>query len=122
MAGQDGPHVDRVFAKLLEGTSAADTLTGGAGNDILRGRAGNDVLTGGAGSDTFVFAAGDGQDRITDFASGADRLFFVGIAAEAAKASAATVSGVSGLMVTSGSDSVFLAGVTKLAEGDLVFG
>ncbi len=115
---------DPVFVKLLEGTSAAETLVGGAGNDILRGRGGNDVMTGGAGSDTFILARGDGNDRITDFASGADRLFFQGIAAEAVKASAATVSGTSGLMITygTGGDSVFLAGVTKLAEGDLVFG
>jgi Ca2+-binding RTX toxin-like protein len=31
------------------------------------GAAGNDTLSGGAGADSFLFAAGSGQDTITDF-------------------------------------------------------
>jgi Ca2+-binding RTX toxin-like protein len=111
------------FARLLEGTAEANTLTGGAGDDIIRGGRGNDVLAGGAGEDTFVFAHGDGADRITDFSPGSDRLLFQGIAADQLKAAVATVGGVAGLSLTYGAgDSVFLAGVTKLTQGDLVFG
>jgi Ca2+-binding RTX toxin-like protein len=63
-----------------------DTLDGGAGNDQLNGvdgtdsivgGAGNDTLIGGAGADVFVFnqAAGAANaDRITDFATAADKL------------------------------------------------
>lgn len=110
------------FARLLEGTAEANTLTGGAGDDIIRGGRGNDVLAGGAGEDTFIFARGDGADRITDFSPGPDRLLFQGIAADQLEAAAATVGGVAGLSLTYGAgDSVFLAGVTTLAAGDVVF-
>jgi len=112
------------YAQLAEGTASANTLIGGAGADILQGGAGSDVLTGGAGADTFLFAAGDGQDRITDFASGTDRILFQGVDAASLKATAATVEGVSGMQLAygSGGDMVFLAGVTSLKAGDLVFG
>jgi len=55
---------------ILEGRGGIDSLYGGAGTDRIIGGIGNDTLSGGTGNDTFVFAAGDGQDRITDFASG----------------------------------------------------
>ncbi|MCC7282742.1 MAG: hypothetical protein IT556_10190, partial [Acetobacteraceae bacterium] len=110
------------YARLVEGTEAANNLTGGAGNDILRGGAGNDVLTGGAGADTFIFARGDGTDRITDFASGVDHILFQGVDAASLKAAAASVDGVSGMQITYGAagDSLFLAGVSALKAGDLM--
>lgn len=52
---------------VLWGGAGADQLLGGAGNDTLLGAAGNDTLSGGAGADSFLFAAGSGQDTITDF-------------------------------------------------------
>lgn len=52
---------------VLWGGAGADQLLGGSGNDTLLGAAGNDTLTGGAGTDSFLFAAGSGQDTITDF-------------------------------------------------------
>ncbi|MEO6226024.1 MAG: calcium-binding protein, partial [Sphingomicrobium sp.] len=58
----------------LTGTSRSDTLNGLGGNDTIRGLAGNDTLTGGAGSDTFVFERSGGNDRVTDFVSGTDKL------------------------------------------------
>lgn len=62
----------------LLGSNGADKLTGSGGNDIIAGGAGNDVLTGGAGADTFAFTAAPNAtknlDRITDFASGTDKL------------------------------------------------
>ena len=43
-----------------------DMLFGGAGADTLNGGDGNDLLVGGGGTDTFIFAAGSGNDVITD--------------------------------------------------------
>lgn len=53
---------------LLKGGLGNDSVSGGSGDDTIEGGAGNDVLTGGSGNDTFVFAAGFGNDTITDFA------------------------------------------------------
>ena len=55
----------------------ADTVNAGSGNDIVDGGAGNDILTGGSGSDVFVFAAGFGNDRITDFAASGSSKDFI---------------------------------------------
>ena len=60
------------YDPTVDGTAGADTLAGGAGADTLTGRAGDDTLTGGAGADTFVFAAGHGNDTVTDFTDGED--------------------------------------------------
>jgi Ca2+-binding RTX toxin-like protein len=62
---------------VLTGLGGADTLSGGEGNDKLLGNAGNDVLTGGSGTDTFVFNTGGGEDSITDFVGGADKIQLV---------------------------------------------
>lgn len=58
----------------LSGQLGADTLVGGVGNDVLNGGTSADLLTGGLGRDQFVFAVGGGDDRITDFTPGDDRL------------------------------------------------
>lgn len=55
----------------LEGSSGDDILDGGSGNDILSGGLGDDMLTGGSGDDIFVFG---GDDRITDFSIGEDKI------------------------------------------------
>ena len=58
----------------LIGTDANEGLAGGAGDDTIIGGAGDDDLTGGAGRDIFVFEAGHGNDTITDFNSGFDKI------------------------------------------------
>jgi Ca2+-binding RTX toxin-like protein len=60
---------DRLF-----GQNGNDTLRGGDGNDLLNGGTFNDLLTGGLGRDQFVFTLVSGDDRITDFTFGQDRL------------------------------------------------
>ena len=55
---------------IYSGTAAANHIVGGAAADTITGGNGNDVLSGGAGKDLFLFAAGDGQDRITDLGLG----------------------------------------------------
>jgi Ca2+-binding RTX toxin-like protein len=51
----------------LQGLEDDDFLSGGDGADILIGGTGDDSLSGGDGDDVFVYAAGDGNDTITDF-------------------------------------------------------
>ncbi len=61
------------------GNALANTISGNSGSNRLAGAAGGDILTGGGGSDKFVFAhfgAANGNDHLTDFASGIDRLVF----------------------------------------------
>ncbi|UWQ76949.1 hypothetical protein K3724_08985 [Leisingera sp. M658] len=59
---------------LLVGGGGSDTLKGESGRDMLLGHKGNDVLTGGSQADTFVFHKGHGNDTVTDFTAGEDRI------------------------------------------------
>ena len=61
-------------ADTLSGGAGNDSLNGGAGNDSLNGGAGNDTLTGGKGNDIFTYVSGEGNDTITDYASGKDKI------------------------------------------------
>ncbi|MDB5471991.1 MAG: alkaline metalloproteinase [Caulobacter sp.] len=56
------------------GGAGADTLVGNAVANHLTGGGGNDSLTGGAGADVFQFAGAAGNDVITDFKVGTDRI------------------------------------------------
>ncbi len=86
------------FADTLVGHAGANTIDGGGGNDLIDGRDGNDelfgnggndrligglgqdVLFGGTGSDVFAFAAGWGNDAVTDFTRKQDKVEFLGVA------------------------------------------
>ncbi len=56
------------------GDAGNDTLYGSRGDDLVDGGTGNDTLTGGSSNDIFVFGEGYGEDIITDFGEGADRI------------------------------------------------
>lgn len=71
LVGRDGN--DR-----LTGALGNDILDGGTGNDRIDGGGGDDTLTGFSGKDTFVFAAGSGDDMITDFELGLDVIIVAG--------------------------------------------
>lgn len=67
----------------LRGNVGADRLFGGTGNDVLAGGSGDDrmnggrdddVLTGNGGEDLFIFNRQAGNDEITDFNDGVDRI------------------------------------------------
>jgi Ca2+-binding RTX toxin-like protein len=59
----------------INGGAAADTLIGGAGNDTINGGfGGDDTLTGGDGNDLFQFLQLSGNDTITDFSRGNDKI------------------------------------------------
>ena len=64
---------------LLRGAGGDDRLTGGAGQDRLNGGTGDDRLSGGPGADLFIFDADGGNDTITDFQPGLDRLDFTAL-------------------------------------------
>lgn len=61
------------FATLF-GLGGQDTLIGSAQSDRLHGGDGNDDMTGGLGNDRFFFTSDWGDDVITDFGTGADRM------------------------------------------------
>ena len=64
------------FNDTLTGNGASQTLTGQGGADTIWGAGGTDTLWGGAGTDAFVFRemGTANADRISDFASGSDKL------------------------------------------------
>jgi Ca2+-binding RTX toxin-like protein len=64
------------FNDSLTGNAAAQNLTGQGGADTLWGAGGIDTLWGGAGADTFIFRemGTANADRISDWASGSDKL------------------------------------------------
>lgn len=75
VAGSQGD--DRIF-----GDDGENHIEGNGGDDLINGGGGNDVLSGGAGLDIFVFANNDGfgddffhgQDLISDFEIGVDKI------------------------------------------------
>ncbi|MDP2260453.1 MAG: M10 family metallopeptidase C-terminal domain-containing protein, partial [Caulobacter sp.] len=60
--------------QALTGNALANSITGGAGADTINGGAGNDILAGGGGADIFLATAGGGEDTISDFVVGTDRI------------------------------------------------
>jgi Ca2+-binding RTX toxin-like protein len=133
---------------LLLGGSERDLLLGdpaGArvfGNDRLDGGAGNDLLMGGGGADVFVFRATGGADVVgrfdvnwldpaattamaRDFTPGLDRIEFeTGTFASAADVYAATQTVNGSAVITFGSASMTIFGVTEaeLSADSFVFG
>lgn len=121
---------------LLQGRVGTDTLQGGDGADTLIGGAGNDLLAGGAGNDLFDFSSGSGQDLITDFVAGdavgdvvrfrSGPTDFAAVAAASSDLTGVSPDGAafSGVVIGTGTDTLWLQGVTKagLHANDFVFG
>jgi Ca2+-binding RTX toxin-like protein len=114
----------------LVGGVGHDRLDGADGNDTLDGGAGNDWLLGGAGADTFVFSQGYGQDRISSFQSGVDKIdlrSFGFATLDQLKQGVTMTSGQEangGAFVTlnfGNGDSLKVMGVSSLAAGDFSF-
>ena len=106
---------DKIFGDAgndsLLGNEGNDSLSGGAGADTLVGGKGDDTLTGGIGKDVFVYAAGDGNDVITDYTAGQDSIKLT-----SGKITASSISG-SNLILTVGSDSNSSLGTIKVKNG-----
>ncbi|MES0871798.1 calcium-binding protein, partial [Pseudovibrio sp. SCP19] len=62
---------DDHYGERIDGGDGNDTIYGNAGNDTIIGGAGDDFLRGGTGNDIYVFEHGFGQDKVSDFATGA---------------------------------------------------
>ncbi|WP_299672079.1 CHRD domain-containing protein [uncultured Roseobacter sp.] len=103
---------------VIIGSDADNTLSGEDGDDLLSGEGGNDILIGGEGSDTFAFSGLFGNDTITDFENGIDRLDFSDFGPDFG--AALTVEAVEdGTLLTLGnSGSVLLAGVDSFDTED----
>ena len=100
----------------MMGGAGNDIMQGGGGRDRIDGGAGADRMAGGAGVDSFVFKGQVGQDVVTDFVVGVDRLVFASAlfggenAAQIVADGMVTGDGV--LLEISATDSILLRGLT----------
>lgn len=110
---------------LIFNGAGADTVDGGAGNDTLWGGAGDDTLTGGDGMDKFIFRAGNGNDRIDDFAVLEDTIRLAGATtsfASAADVQAAATDQNGGVLIDlGGGDSLFITGLNISDIANITF-
>ncbi|MFC7540468.1 calcium-binding protein [Siccirubricoccus deserti] len=102
----------------LAGGGGNDTLLGSDGSDSLNGGVGDDVLTGGDGADYFYFQSGDGNDYITDFTIGVDKL----VLSEASYAGFEPIFTALGsdYLMTVGTDTVIFAGLGSFDTNDII--
>ena len=87
-----------ILSDTLQGTSGNDTISGlsgndrlygNNGNDFLEGGAGNDTLTGGAGYDVFIYTGGN--DVITDYTAGQDKIKLTNVTVSSVSVSGSNV-------------------------------
>lgn len=100
---------------LVAAGSGDDRLRGGPGDDRLAGGHGDDLLAGGGGADRFLFAPGGGDDVVTDFRPGRDRLVLDDLFADFAAFAAALSITPGGTLVSAGDTTILLAGVDPAA-------
>jgi Ca2+-binding RTX toxin-like protein len=111
------------YDDIIGWDSGNNVINGGAGNDRLFGGAGNDTLIGGAGNDRYAYTgAGFGNDIITNFEDGADRIDFSSYAG-ASFANLLITAATGGVSVTFGTDTIFLGGVAlgQISAADFLF-
>jgi Ca2+-binding RTX toxin-like protein len=101
-------------ANQLNGADGSDTLRGGAGNDLLNGGLGNDTMAGNTGNDTFVFSGLHGNDRISDFEDGLDKIRFLGAAGESIADLTITGNGTSQVTVVHDDGTIVVAGASPI--------
>lgn len=116
---------DRLYGNAdndrLYGGTGSDRLFGGSGRDTLDGGAGDDVLTGGLGADRFLFRANSGDDTLTDFQDGADRIRILSGANSFGGLTLTTVG--ENVLVSFGSTTVLIENITvaELSAADFLF-
>jgi Ca2+-binding RTX toxin-like protein len=93
---------------ILWGTSGNDSISGLGAVDDIYGNGGDDMLAGGEGEDFYYFAAGDGHDTVdnVDTDGSSDGIQFT----DAASTDVALSRNGSDLVLTTGADSVAIAG------------
>ena len=76
-----GTEDDRILGEdgddVIEGGDGNDLIFGGNGSDLIGGLEGLDTLSGGAGADFFDLIPNTGQNVITDFEVGQDKLVLI---------------------------------------------
>jgi serralysin len=105
----------------LVGNDVANKLSGNGGNDVLDGLGGNDIYTGGAGADEFRISGIGGNDKITDFATGVDKIRLTDIDANSGVAGnqAFTFIGGAAFSNTAGELRAFTQGADHMIAGDV---
>jgi len=96
--------------------STIENLIGSAFDDVLIGSNSDNLLSGGAGADTFAFDADSGNDTITDFVSGQDRidLSYLGFSDFDSVKDAITDTGDDLVLAISEQDSITLEGIENV--------
>ena len=107
----------------LVGGAGDDTISGGSDDDTITGGPGDDQMSGGGGDDTFVFSPsdGDGDDVITGFTVGDDRIDLSAylLTAEQVAASIDVFGGNVRIDLTEhGGGKIILSGVTDIESLD----
>jgi serralysin len=106
----------------IYGDAGNDIINAGTGNDHIYGGTGNDQMSGSAGADIFFTYGNEGQDVITDFASGTDKIQVIGVSAQDVSWQATTHDGVDAMLVAfTGGNSMMLDHVTALSQSDFIF-
>lgn len=98
---------------VIFGSNLSNTLSGQDGDDLINGQGGDDILSGGAGSDTFSFSGDFGNDVITDFEVGIDRLDFSDFGADFGETLNVSQDGNDALLSFGTDASVRLSGVNS---------
>ncbi|HEX8031719.1 MAG TPA: carbohydrate-binding domain-containing protein, partial [Vicinamibacterales bacterium] len=111
---------------VLKGGAGSDALLGEAGNDRLDGGAGNDALQGGPGNDVFVFGRGYGQDLVSDFTAGQDKIdlsaFGLGGMDKLSTSATMVTTSASSMYVDFGNgDRLTISGISKLTADHVIF-
>lgn len=116
-----GDNVAIAFDTLIEDATGGEYDDVILGNDVdnnIFGGSGNDMLSGGEGADTYGFSSAWGDDRITDFTGGEDRLDFSALDITLEDLFIETVDG--NTVVSFGEDSLTLEGVEELDENAMI--
>lgn len=109
---------DRLF-----GEDGDDILNGGSGLDRLYGGTGDDILTGGSDRDNFYFQDQGGNDTITDWQDGVDRMVFISDSGVSSFADLTITQEGNDTLVTYVEGSVLLEGVNvaDIDAGDFAY-
>jgi serralysin len=105
----------------LVGNDVANKLSGNGGNDVMDGLGGNDTYTGGAGADDFRISGIGGNDKITDFTTGVDKIRLTDIDANTGLAGnqAFAFIGASAFSGVAGQLREFTQGADHIVAGDV---
>ena len=101
------------------GSRFDDSINGNKAANYIFGGEGNDVFSGGEGADIFEFYGVGGTDRITDFVSGINNIAIK--ESEKSFADLSIYTQENGLVIEHNGGSIFLEGVNRIYEDDIIF-